>query len=105
MEAGEAASYGKLGVLVFTAFSAVSAFVWKAHRHGEKIEDLERAVFPDEPGRKLLTLDWHDRIQAECERQRAKDMEILSAHIVEQLRDKLDEIKNEFWERRREPRQ
>jgi hypothetical protein len=105
MEVGEAENYGKLGALVFTAFSAVSAFVWKAHRHGEQIKDLENAVFPSDPGRKPITLEWHDRIQAECERQRARDMEIMAAHIVAQLRDKLDELKDEVWERRRDTRQ
>jgi len=107
MEVGEAESYGKLGALVITTVSAISAFVWKSCRHGERLDKIEGVVFPppDKARQNLMTLEWHDRIAAECREQRSRDMEILSAHIVAQLRDKLDELKDEVWERRRDPRQ
>ena len=107
MNAGEVESYGKLGAFAFAVVSTISAFAWKTRRQGEQIQKLESVVFPppDRPRQNLLTVEWHDRIQAECELRRAKDMEILSAHIVAQLRDKLDELKDEVWERRRDIRQ
>jgi hypothetical protein len=96
MQVQDLESYGKVGGFLIIVFSSVSAFVWKSRQQGEKINDLEAAVFPDDPAKKLLSLGWHDRIQADCERQRAKDMEILAGHIVEKISKELGPIKEDL---------
>lgn len=69
------------------------------NQYEKDIAELKEVVFPKEPSMRLLTLSWHDRIQADCERQRTKDLQILGNGIKEEIREIIREEIGEFAKR------